>query len=142
MTGVRSSESPIPIPAGKKVYMNHDENWNVNEDLWNLYQHIMITGSLNHAAQLRPELMFSAPLLSRIMSYPKPEIFNLARQVIKFIIGSLDLKITYRPDHLCDANFETSNEMMFTDPDWATLVDTQCSHGCYVINYLPGKWPK
>jgi len=23
--------------------------------------------------------------------------------------------------------------MMFTHSDWATSVDTQCSHGCYVI---------
>ena len=26
---------------------------------------------------------------------------------------------------------------MFTDPDWATSVDTRCSHGCYVIMF-PG----
>ena len=29
-----------------------------------------------------------------------------------------------------------SNElMMFTDSDWATSVDTRCSHGCYVIMF-------
>ena len=47
--------SPIPLPAGRKIYMN--EEWNGNENLRNLYQ--QIAGSLNYAAQLRPELMFS-----------------------------------------------------------------------------------
>jgi len=112
MSGVHSS--PIPLPAGRKVYMN--ENWDGDEDLRNLYQ--QITGSLNYAAQLRPELMFSVSQLSRVMSCPTPENLNLARQVIKYIIGSLDLKITYRPDDPDDANSEANNElMMFTDSD-------------------------
>ena len=53
MTHIHSS--PIPLPAGRKIYMN--EEWNGDENLRNLYQ--QIAGSLNYAAQLRPELMFS-----------------------------------------------------------------------------------
>ena len=80
--------SPIPIPAGTNVYMN--EGWNGDEDMRNLYQ--LISGSLNYAAHLCPELMFSVSQLSRVMSCPTQE--NLARQVIKYIIGTLDLKFT------------------------------------------------
>jgi len=99
-------------------------------NLRNPYQ--QIAGSLNYAAQLRPEPMFSVSQLSRVMTCPTQENLSLARQVIKYIIGSLDLKITYRPDDPNDPLCET-NLMMFTVSDWATSVDTRCSHECYVV---------
>jgi len=46
MTDIHSS--PIPLPAGRKIYMN--EEWNGDGNLRNLYQ--QIAGSLNYAAQL------------------------------------------------------------------------------------------
>ena len=108
-----------------------NEEWNGDENPRNLYR--QIAGSLNYAAQLWPELMFSVSQLSRVMSCPATqENLSLARQVIKYIIGSLDLKITYHPDDPNDQLSEINNElMMFTDSDWATSVDTRCSHGCY-----------
>jgi len=130
MTDIHSSN--IPLPAGRKIYMN--EEWNGDENLRNLYQ--QIAGSLNYAAQLRPELMFSVSQLSRVMSCQTQENLSLARQVIKYIIRSWDLEITYRPDDPNDPLSEINNElMMFTDSDWATSVDTQCSHACYVIMF-------
>jgi len=78
--------------------------------------------------------MFSISQLSRVMSCPIQENLSLARQGIKYIIGSLDLKIIYLPDDPNDPLFETNNEfIMFTDFDWATSVDTRCSHKSYVI---------
>jgi len=80
--------------------------------------------------------MFSVSQLSRVMSCPTQENLSLARQVIKYIIGSLDLKITYHPDDPNDPLSETNNELiMYTDSDWATSVDTRCSHGCYVMMF-------
>jgi len=130
MNGTHSS--PIPIPAGTEVYMN--EGWNGDEDFRNLYQ--QISGSLNYAALFRPELMFSVSQLSRVMSCPTQENLTLARQVIRYIIGTLDLKITYRPEDPNSPFSSTDTElMMFTDSDWATSVDTRRSHGCYVIMF-------
>jgi len=40
--------------------------WNGDKNLRNLYQ--QIAGSLNYAAQLRPELMFTVSQLFRVMS--------------------------------------------------------------------------
>jgi len=130
MTDIHSS--PVPLPAGRKIYMNED--WNDDENLRNLHQ--QIAGSLNYAAQLRPELMFSVSQLCRVMSSPTHEYLSLARQVIKYIMGSLYLKITYRPDDPNDPLSEANNELMITtDSDWTTSVDTRCSHGCYVIMF-------
>jgi len=42
------------------------KKWNGDENLRNLYQ--QIAGSLNFAAQLQPELMFSVSQLFRMMS--------------------------------------------------------------------------
>jgi len=99
-----------------------DEDWNGDENLCNLYQ--QIAGSLNYAAQLWPELMFSVSQLPRVMSWPTQENLVLARQVVKCIIGSLDLKITDRPDDPNDPLSETNNDlMMFTDSDWTTSID-------------------
>jgi len=108
--------SPIPLPAGRKMYVNEERN--SDENLRNLYQ--QIAGSLNYAAQLQPELMFSVQVsqLSRVTSCPTQENISLARQVIKYIIESLDMKITYHPDDPNDPLSEINNElMMFTDSD-------------------------
>ncbi len=57
-----------------------------------------------------------------------------AQNILKYELGSLDEKITYRPadpnDPLGDFNYGL---MAFTDSDWATSVDTRHSHGCYII---------
>ena len=65
-------------------------------------------------------------------SCPTQENLSLARQVIKYIIGSFDLKITYRPDDPNDPLSEINNGLIiFTDSDWATSADTWC----YVIMF-------
>ena len=132
---------PATFYKDKDIFENVKEKiflktwqWIGDENLRNLYQ--QIAGRLNYAAQLWPELMFSVSQLPRVMSCPTKENFALARQVIKYLIGSLDLKITYYPDDPNDPLSETNNElMMFTDSNWATLVDTRCSHGCYIIMF-------
>ena len=112
-----------------------NETWNGDQDLRKLYQ--QISGSLNCADQLRPEWMFSVSQLSRVMSCPTSESLNLARQVIRYIMGTLDLKITYRPDDPRVPFSDTDTKcMMFMDSDQATSVDTRRSHGYYVVTFV------
>jgi len=56
--------------------------------------------------------MFSVSQLSRVMICPTQGNLSFARQVIKYIIGSLDLKITYCPDEPNYPLSETNNELM------------------------------
>jgi len=70
------------------------------------------------------------------MSCPTQKNLTLAHQVIRYIIGTLDLKITCRPEEFnCPFSSTDTNIMMFTDSDWAKSVDTRRSHGCYVIMF-------
>ena len=74
------------------------------------------------------------------MSMPNEENFRVAQNVLKYALGSLDEKITYRPadanDPLGDFNYGL---MAFTDSDWATSVDTrEASEGCRELIYIRG----
>jgi hypothetical protein len=132
---VGSHPSSIPAPAGMKIYAN--ENWDGDEKFRNLYQ--QYCGCLTYAALIRPELSYYASQICRVMSMPKEENLHIAQNILKYSLGSLDEKITFRPtdanDPFGDFNFGL---MAFTDSDWATSVDTRRSHGCYIIMLAGG----
>ena len=132
---VGAHPSPIPAPAGTKIYAN--ENWDGDEKFRNLYQ--QYCGYINYAALIRPELSYYASQICRVMSMPNEENLHIAQNILKYALGSLDEKITFRPadanDPLGDFNYGL---MAFTDSDWATSVDTRRSHGCYIIMLAGG----
>lgn len=127
--------SPIPSPAGMKIYAN--ANWDGDEGFRNLYQ--QYCGCINYASLIRPELSFYASQICRVMSSPNEDNLRAAQNILRYALGSLDEKITYRPaladDPLGDYNYGL---MAFTDSDWATSVDTRRSHGCYIIMLAGG----
>ena len=127
--------SPIPAPAGTKIYAN--ENWDGDEKFRNLYQ--QYCGCINYAALIRPELSYYASQICRVMSMPNEENLRVAQNILRYAMGSLDEKITYRPadsnDPFGDYNYGL---MVFTDSDWATSVDTRRSHGCYIVMLAGG----
>ncbi len=57
------------------------------------------------------------------MSMPNEENLRVAQNILKYALGSLDEKITYRPadanDPLGDFNYGL---MAFTDSDWASSL--------------------
>jgi hypothetical protein len=132
---VGAHPSPIPASAGTKIYAN--ENWDDDEKFRNLYQ--QYCGCINYATLIRPELSYYASQICRVMSMPNEENLHVTQNVLKYALGSLDEKITYRPadanDPLGDFNYGL---MAFTDSDWATSVDTRHSHGCYIIKLAGG----
>ena len=130
---VGAHPSPIPAPAGTKVYMNDD--WSGDESFRNLYQ--QYCGCINYAALMRPELAFYASQICRVMSCPTPENLALAQNILKYMIGSLDERLIFRPTDLkADMHDDVNTELMlFTDSDWATCLETRRSHGCYVLMF-------
>jgi hypothetical protein len=132
---VGAHPSPIPAPAGMRIYAN--ESWDGDEKFRNLYQ--QYCGCINYAALIRPELSYYASQICRVMSMPNEENLRVAQNILKYAIGSLDEKITYRPTD-ADDPFGGYNYglMAFTDSDWATSMDTRRSHGCYVVMLAGG----
>jgi hypothetical protein len=132
---VGAHPSPIPAPAGMKIYAN--ESWDGDEKFRNLYQ--QYCGCINYAALIRPELSYNASQICRVMSMPNEQNLRVVQNILKYAIGSLDEKITYRPTD-ADDPFGGYNYglMTFTDSDWATSVDTRTSHGCYIVMLAGG----
>ncbi len=128
MVGVYPSS--IPTPAGMKIYAN--ENWDDDEKFRNLYQ--QYCGCIHYAVLISSELSYYASQICRVMSMSNEENLLISQNILKYVFGSLDEKITFRPtdanDPLGDFNYGL---IAFSDSDWATNVDTRLSHGCYII---------
>ena len=73
---------------------------------------------------------------------PKEENLCIVQNILKYALGSLDEKITFRPAHANDPLGDFNYGLMtFTDSDWDTSVDTRLSHGCYIITLAGGCIP-
>jgi hypothetical protein len=99
----------------------------------NLYQ--QIAGSVMYASLIKPELMFYASQLGKVMSCPTEEHLTLARKVLQYMIHAVDDTITYHPPG--HAGFTAADVAFkaFSDSDWACSLDTRRSHGSYVIMF-------
>ncbi len=71
--------SPLPIPAGTKIYMSREDKTDIlDAKVTNLYQ--QMTGSIMYCSLLRPDLMYYASQLSKVMSRPTAEDMGLTRK--------------------------------------------------------------
>ena len=126
----RAVTAPVPLPAGCRVYMP-DEDEEPDAMRTQLYQQMV--GSILYASLLRPDIMYHASQLSKVMSRPTAEHMAMARNVIQYLHGTMEAMITFRP---AGADGFTENDvefMAFSDSDWACAVDTRRSHGAYVL---------
>ena len=82
--------SPLPMPAGTKLYMDQGEP--LNDEGINLYQ--QMTGTVMYASLIRTELCYYASQLGKVMSAPTAPHMMLARKVFQYIAGSVNEKIT------------------------------------------------
>jgi hypothetical protein len=127
---VGTHPSSIPAPAAMKIYAN--ENWDGDEKFRNLYQ--QYCGGINYAALIRPELSYYASQICRVMRMPNEENLHIVQNILKYTLGSLDEKITFRPTDANDPFGHFNYGLMaFTDSDWVTSVDTRCGHGYYIF---------
>jgi len=86
--------SPLPMPAGTIVYMPSDGEES-DDQRTNLFQ--QITGSIIYLSLMRPELQFYAAQLCKVMSRPAEEHIRIARQVLMYLQGTVNDRLTFRP---------------------------------------------
>ena len=127
----KAIHTKLPLPPGRKLYMNQGEEEECTPEQTNLYQ--QMSGSIMYASLLRPDLMYYASQLGKVMSRPNHEHMRKARQVIQYLNSTADEVMTFRPAG-CDGWSQADVQLLaFSDSDWACAVDTRRSHGCHVI---------
>ena len=88
-----------------------------------------LVGSLLYLIATRPDLMFTAGLLSRFMSSPSNIHMGIAKR--KYIRGTTDLGIYY-------LKTRGVNLIGYADSDWVGSVDDMKSTSGYVFNIGSG----
>nr|AAL58228.1 putative gag-pol polyprotein [Oryza sativa Japonica Group]ABF96256.1 retrotransposon protein, putative, unclassified [Oryza sativa Japonica Group] len=86
-----------------------------------------LVGSLLYLTATRPDIMFAASLLSRYMSSPSQLNFTAAKRVLRYIKGTADYGIWYKP-------VKESKLIGYTDSDWAGCLDDMKSTSGYAFS--------
>ena len=85
-----------------------------------------LVGCLMYLTVTRPDLMFVVCLIARFMSDPKEEHMLIAKRVLRYIRGTVDLGIFYKRS-------SGLSVLGFTDSDYARDVDDRKSTSGYVF---------
>ena len=72
--------------------------------------------------------MFAASMLSRFMSSPSQMHYSAAKRVLRYIKGTTDYGIWYKP-------VENSSLIGYTDSDWAGCLDDMESTSGYAFSH-------
>nr|ABA95820.1 retrotransposon protein, putative, unclassified [Oryza sativa Japonica Group] len=90
-----------------------------------------LVGSLLYLTATRPDIMFAASLLSRYMSSPSQLNFTAAKRVLRYIKGTADYGIWYKP-------VKESKLIGYTDSDWAGCLDDMKGTSGYAFSLGSG----
>ncbi|CAN6545947.1 unnamed protein product [Malus baccata var. baccata] len=90
-----------------------------------------IVGSLLYLTATRPDLMFSASLLSRFMQNPSKIHMGTAKRVLRYVQGTLDYGIKYEMG-------KSSILIGFCDSDWGGSEDDSRSTSGYAFTFGSG----
>jgi hypothetical protein len=87
MEGCNPAETPIPL--GTKLIKN-DEGSIVDSTLYK-----SLVGSLLYLIAARPDIMYVANLVSRFMESPKDSHWKMAKQILRYVVGTLNFGLWY-----------------------------------------------
>ncbi|XP_074306425.1 secreted RxLR effector protein 161-like [Silene latifolia] len=90
-----------------------------------------IVGCLLYLTASRPDLMFTASLLSRFMQNPSQHHYTAAKRVLRYIRGSTHLGLWYKPT-------QNSELVGYTNSNWGGSVDDMKSTSRYAYTLGSG----
>jgi hypothetical protein len=90
-----------------------------------------LVGKLIYLTNMRPDIKFAVGALSRYMTSPREPHLQAAKQVLRYIRGTLDFGILY-------IKGESSVIFGFTDSDWGSDPDDSKSISAYVFQSTGG----
>ncbi|KMQ87485.1 retrovirus-related pol polyprotein from transposon tnt 1-94 [Lasius niger] len=85
----------------------------------------LVGGLIYLASATRPDLSFTASVLSRFCSRPGIAHWQLAKRVLRYIKGTMDYGITYEKNN--------NNMCAYVDADWRNDIDDRRSYTGNVI---------
>lgn len=90
-----------------------------------------LVGSLIYLTTTRPDLAYAVSMLSQFMSKPLESHWNAAKNVLRYLQGTVDYGIIYT---------DSSDVRLtgFVDSDWAGNVDDHISITCYAFSLGSG----
>ncbi|KAI5312594.1 hypothetical protein L3X38_041767 [Prunus dulcis] len=115
----------IPLPTGEKL-KKVDESELADEGLYK-----KIVGSLLYLTATRPDLMYSASLLSRFMNSPTKRHMGVARRVLRYVQGTLSYGIDY-------VRNQSATLVGFCDADWVGSEDDSRRTSGYAFSFGSG----
>lgn len=120
MPGSRLSKAMSPQNASEREYMQK-------------VPYGSAVGSLLYiATATRPDIAYTVSNLCRFISDPGPQHWRAVQHLFKYLQGTKDLKLVYRPNG--DSELFTT----FTDSDHAGNVDSSRSTGGYLVRIGSG----
>jgi hypothetical protein len=117
-------------PVSTPLAVNEKLSKADGDDKADVTQYRSLIGCLLYLTATRPDLMFSASLLSRFMHSPSVTHFGVGKRVLRYIKGTSDFGIWYSKS---DGKLEG-----FVDSDWAGSVDDSKSTTGYVFSLGSG----
>lgn len=75
---------------------------------------------------MRPNISYAVKLLSRFMHAPKESHWKVAKRVLRYIRGTLDLGLEF-------THSDNFHLMAYLDSDWASSIDDRKSTSGYLM---------
>ena len=118
---------PVSIPLATGERLRKEDGSELADA--NVYRKIV--GSLLYLTATRPDLMYSASLLSRFMSCPTKKHMGIARRVLRYVQGTLDYGIEY-------TRGKSATLIGYCDADWGGSEDDSRSTSGYAFSFGGG----
>ena len=128
--------TPVQTPLNPGVSLSHEQCPKTPEDVEAMrsvpYSHAV--GSLMYLAiSTRPDIAYAVGVLSRFSSNPGMAHWTAVKHLFRYLKGTMDYKLTYRPDPSSPSLFST-----YSDADHGGCKDSGKSTGAYVVKMGTG----
>lgn len=131
-----SNSVPVDTPMVPGSSLSKDNCPQTEEEMMKMQNipYATAVGALNYlAVATRPDIAYTVHKLAQFNSNPGPRMWTAVKHLLRYLKGTLDLKLTYAPDESTSDLFTT-----YTDADYGGDKDTGKSRSGYVIKIGTG----
>lgn len=125
----RANPSNLPIPAGTVLKSTDDDILLEGDDIY-LYRQI-VGSTIYLSNNTRPDIAYAVGQLARFMSVPAITHLQMAKQLLRYLAGTIHVGITYS-NRRGELPYSYS---IYTDSTWGTEQDRVSFHGYVTIRY-------